>query len=77
LNGNPVVVDLDFNALGLLPVLINQIAQNHDGHAENRTDGVEQVPAHVLATPDEPEKEQQDAGADGGMDNRRDNTAAD
>lgn len=54
LNGNPVIVDLDFNALGFLPVLIDQIAQHHDGHAENHADGVELVTAHrFYATPKE------------------------
>ena len=46
LNRNPVVIDLDLDTLGLLPVLIDQITQNHDGHTENRADGVELVTAH-------------------------------
>lgn len=48
LNGNPVVVDLDFHAVGLLPVLIDHITQNHDGYAEHSAEGVKRVTAHRL-----------------------------
>ena len=41
LNGNAVVIDLDLDAIGLLPVLIDHIAQYNDGDAENTADDVE------------------------------------
>jgi hypothetical protein len=48
LNGNPIVVDLDLHALGLLPVLIDLIAQDHDRYPENPADEVEQVTTHRI-----------------------------
>ena len=40
LNGNAIVVYLDLDAIGLLPVLVNLITQYHNGNPENAADEV-------------------------------------
>ena len=40
LNGNAVVIDLDFETLRLLPILVNPIAQYDDGDPQNAADEV-------------------------------------
>jgi hypothetical protein len=48
LNGNAVVIDLDLDAIGLLPVLVDLVAQYDNGNPENAADEVEQITAHHL-----------------------------
>ena len=46
MNGNAVVIDFDLDAIGLLPVLIDLIAQYDNSNPENPADEVEQVTVH-------------------------------
>jgi hypothetical protein len=82
LDGNTAVIDVDLDATGLLPVLVELIAQYHDGDADRADDEVEKVPFHLLieivwSAFDQPNDEEQQASTYRGVDDGPDNVPAD
>ncbi len=50
LNGNAVVIDLDLNAVGLLPVLVDLIAQYDSNGPQSTAEEVKQFTVHRLVS---------------------------
>ena len=48
MDGNAAVIDLDFEALWPLPVLVNLIAQYDNGDSQYPADEVKQVTFHLF-----------------------------
>ena len=48
LNGNAAVIDLDFNTIRLLPVLVNLIAQYNNNDPQSAADEVKQFTVHRI-----------------------------
>ena len=50
MNGNAVVIDFDLDAIGLLPVLVNLIAQYNNNDPQSTADEVKQFAIHGIVS---------------------------